>query len=129
MNITDIQSKLPPGVRIVFNNGHIAYSVRTSRQGKKYSLGTFSDPVKAIDALQRFKYGLFVDASAEALSLKASSKEEHYQKCKLLLDDVPMHTLDSSKPCMYLADDGTVINIAADIVARYIHEKFYIDNL
>lgn len=138
-SIADVQASLPPGIKVHWVKGQMHFTVRSSRKGKKVSLGTYLSPELAKRALANFKAGLPLELTQEELAQIAdeqaareaerernrqergmpsqlTSKEEMF---RILHNHVPPHELNSSKPYFWTSPGGKTVMIPKEVVAEY----------
>jgi hypothetical protein len=118
-----LQARLPAGVKITLVKGAIHYAVRTSRHGRKYSLGTFSDLDAALEALIRFKTKLMDEELTDDSTTAASVLE--FEQARDMLDTVGVHNLNAHRSYKHMTEDGNIIVIPAKFVDMYIHLTYY----
>ena len=71
MNLTELNNKLPSGIRAVLVRNKLHYVVRTSHLGKKHSLGTFLSLDLAIAKLAEFKIKKMTTITDDEIELVA----------------------------------------------------------
>ena len=120
--IKKLQMRLPAGIKINLVHGDIRYSVRTSRNGKKYSLGTFLTIDDAVDALYAFKTKLMDEP---VTSNSQSPSKITFEQAQEIFDEIGVHNLESNKSYKHMTDDGEIIMIPAKYVDMYIHLTYY----
>ena len=138
MNLTELNKKLPAGIRAVLVRNKLHYVVRTSHKGVKHSLGTFLSLDVAIAKLAEFKIkkmttitddeiGLVADditaAIAESSLLTAPPKivtpdDEQRAILQQALDEQGPHILGSGNKHVRVALNGKIHIISASIVAE-----------
>lgn len=125
--IQALQLRLPAGIKIVLNKGTIHYMVRSSRHGKKFSLGTFLELDDAINALVKFKTQVMHDSPGAHPGAQVSSKAPKitYEEATGIFDEIGVHMLSSGKPYNHMKDDGSMLEIPAKYVDMYIHVTYY----
>lgn len=137
-SMADIQAALPLGIKVHWVKGQLHYTVRSSKKGRKVSLGTYLSPELAMRALANFKAGLPIEltqAEITQISNEQAAREAEKQRNQIergiaqvskqdmffiLHNEVPPHEIDSSKPYQHLTNDGKLIIIPKAIVAEYI---------
>ena len=138
MNLTELNNKLPPGIRAVLVRNKLHYVVRTSHRGKKHSLGTFLSLDLAIAKLAEFKIKKMTTITDDEIELVADditaaiaeqalstaapkiSTPEDEQRAILqqALDDQGQHILGSGNKHVRVALNGKIHIISASIVAE-----------
>lgn len=134
----DLQDALPKGIKVVWVRGQLHYIVRSSKNGKKVSLGTYLCPDLAKQALAKFKAGLPLALSSEELQAiadeqaareaakqrnaleRASSVLTKTDYFKILYQESKSQHIDSTKPYYHFTEDGKQLIIPAKIVAEFI---------
>jgi hypothetical protein len=135
-SLTDLQARLPAGIKITLVKNKVHYSVRTSRNGKKYSLGTYVELEDAIQALIAFKNVNASNACNDrivALPQTMIGTQPQAQPLEQtlpidmqnLLDLIGVHNLESNKPYRHITEDGEIIDIPAHIVTMYINSIYF----
>ena len=140
MNITSLealQESMPRGIKVTWANGKIRYTVRSSKNGRKVSLGTFICQKLAIETLTRFKMGVPIKLTQEEMQQIVSEETdkevrrmwaaEEKEKSKApkevmlaILAKLPATSLlDSKKPYYHMEDDGRVIMIPVAVVEEF----------
>lgn len=94
-DLNSLNATLPPGIRAVFVSGRVHYVVRSSKRGKKQSLGTFLDLEVAKAALVQYKLGGMVTLTAEQQQTIADKAAAQLaaQEAKKRLELVPLKTM------------------------------------
>jgi len=123
-SLVDLQEALPPGIRISIVKGTIRYVVRTSRNGVKYSLGTFFSADDAIQALQDFKFGRYKDAASKVAQIKTAMSEETNKLYRSILENAAPHELSADSDFVCVLEDGTAIKIPKLFVQEYLSDYY-----
>lgn len=138
MNLTELNKKLPAGIRAVLIRNKLHYVVRTSHKGVKHSLGTFLDLDVAIAKLAEFKIKKMTTIStaelehvvddvtasiAESSLLTAAPKivtpdDEQRTILQQALDEQGPHILGNGNKHVRVALNDKVHIISAAIVAE-----------
>ena len=138
MNLTELNNKLPPGIRAVLVRNKLHYVVRTSHQGKKHSLGTFLSLDLAISKLAEFKIKKMttitedeidlvaddITASIAEQSLSAAApkiatpEDEQRSILQQAVDEQGSHILGSGNKPVRVTLHGKIHTISASIVAE-----------
>lgn len=120
MNAINIPTDLPRGIAAVIVNGAIRYRVRTSKFGKRQSLGTFLTLDDAIQAITQYQYGRLQDYVAQRQKIESQRLEADKEKYFLLLQDAPLFKLDSNKEYQTFDEEGNIVTIPAKFVRLYL---------
>jgi hypothetical protein len=123
-SLTDLQARLPAGIKITLVKNKVHYSVRTSRNGKKYSLGTYVELEDAIQALIAFKNVNASNACTDRIVALPLAQPLPIDM-QNLLDLIGVHNLESNKPYRHITEDGEIIDIPAHIVTMYINSIYF----
>ena len=145
-NLANLNKLLPRGIKATEVNGQIRYTVRTSINGKRESLGTFLDQAAAVKALYEFKIKGSYTVAAESIAdevtsivaikqvqLESSIKTEerktpHASQIARLhdyLNEVGSQAIGGGNaPITIIEDDGTITKIGTDAVAAVFLELF-----
>lgn len=115
-----IPTDLPRGIKAVISKGAIKYNVRTSKFGKRQSLGTFLTLDEAIKALTQFQYGMLQDYVEKAKEVEAQMLEQQKEKYFLLLLDAPVHKLQAGKEYRTFDDDGNIVVVPGSYVTMFL---------
>jgi hypothetical protein len=136
--LQELQASLPPGIKVSIGRNEIHYIVRSSRKGKKVSLGTFTCPILAMKALAAFKANLPFELTQEDMKRIIATEQEKeieierrklesvklvmskHDMFKILYDNVPAHEIDASKPYNYVTPEGNTIIIPKIILSEYL---------
>ena len=143
-NLANLNKLLPRGIKATEVNGQIRYTVRTSINGKRESLGTFLDQASAVKALYEFKIKGSYTAAAESIAdavtsivaikqvqLEAKIKEEESKTplasdVDLLRNYIDMngpHLLGSGNESIHITlEDGTIKHVNKNAVAIIYQE-------
>lgn len=121
--LINLQARLPAGIKLSIIRGNIHYTVRSSRQGKKFSLGTYTDLEDAIQALLKFKQSNEVAKIERKPEPKTS--EISFEHAQEIFDEIGVHMLESDKAYIHVTPDGEIIRISSKHVNRYIHLTYY----
>ena len=143
-NLANLNKLLPRGIKATEVNGQIRYTVRTSINGKRESLGTFLDQASAVKALYEFKIKGSYTAAAENIAdavtsivatkqvqLEAKIKEEESKTplaadVDLLRNYIDMngpHLLGSGNESIHITlEDGTIKHVNKNAVAIIYQE-------
>jgi hypothetical protein len=125
IDLAQLQASLPAGIKVTVIRGGIHYTVRSSRKGKKVSLGTYVNYEDAVEALKQFKFGVYKDSIQEVQNIRTVAKLGNYEYYKDLLDQIGVHMLESHKEYIHITEDGKEITIPAPVVTMYINEIYY----
>lgn len=120
MQSTDIPTNLPRGISAVIINGAIRYRVRTSKFGKRQSLGTFLTLDDAIQAITQYQYGRLQDYVAQKQKIEDQRLEADKEKYFFLLQDAPLFKLDPNKEYQTFNEEGEIVTIPAKFVKLYL---------
>ena len=115
-----LPTDLPRGVSAVIMNGAIRYRVRTSKFGKRQSLGTFLTLDDAIQALTKFQYGMLQDYVEQAEKAKEQILEQQKEKYFFLLQDAPLYKLQEGKEYRTFDEEGNIAVVPGSYVTMYL---------
>lgn len=143
-DLANLNKLLPRGIKATEVNGQIRYTVRTSINGKRASLGTFIDQAAAVKALYEFKIKGSYTAVAESIAdevtnivatkqIKLDGRVKEEENKTPLAEDVDLlrnyidmngpHLLGSGNEAIHITlEDGTIKYISAQVVAIIYQE-------